>query len=374
MTLIRNIKKNIFNLPGWKTNRKIIVIESDDWGSIRMPSIYVFNSLTSSGIDLSSDEGSNFNMYDSLETSDDLTLLFEVLSSVNDATGRPAVITPFSVVANPDFVKIRQSDFMEYYYELFTETLNRYPGCENTFKLWKEGIMKRLFVPQFHGREHLNVKVWMRALKSMNKNTVMAFNNGMWGISTANDPEINVEFQAAFDIVDPNDLMYQEGVIATGLDLFENLFGYRAKVFVPPNGSFSSKLEAICCNKGVKYLSVSKIQIEPLGNGKTRKRLHWLGQKTSSGLTCLTRNCIFEPNQFGQDWVDYCLNDISIAFKWRKPAVISSHRINYIGALYKDNRDKSLRQLYTLLRNIMKAWPDTEFITSDELGEILSNG
>lgn len=31
-------KRHFLNLPGWHTRRKIVVIESDDWGSIRMPS------------------------------------------------------------------------------------------------------------------------------------------------------------------------------------------------------------------------------------------------------------------------------------------------------------------------------------------------
>jgi len=29
------LHRYIANIPGWRTNRKIIVIESDDWGSIR---------------------------------------------------------------------------------------------------------------------------------------------------------------------------------------------------------------------------------------------------------------------------------------------------------------------------------------------------
>jgi len=67
-----------YNLPGWRTNRKIVVIESDDWGSIRMPSKEAFNNLQATGIDLLSDEGFRFNKYDSLATSADLELLFEV--------------------------------------------------------------------------------------------------------------------------------------------------------------------------------------------------------------------------------------------------------------------------------------------------------
>jgi hypothetical protein len=30
--------RNLSNIPGWRTNRKIVVIESDDWGAICMAS------------------------------------------------------------------------------------------------------------------------------------------------------------------------------------------------------------------------------------------------------------------------------------------------------------------------------------------------
>ena len=367
-----DIVKNLSNLPGWRTKRNLVVFESDDWGSIRMPSIEVFDNLLKAGIDLLSDEGYRYNKYDSLATAEDLASLFEVLSSVKDRTDRPAVLTPVSLVANPDFAKILQSDFSQYFYEPFTETLNRYPGCENSFTLWKEGINKRLFMPQFHGREHLNVKVWMRALNMRHELTMKAFNNQVWGISTASDPAVKVEFQAAFDFIEPDDLKYHEDVIISGLNLFERLFGYRACFFVPPNGPFSSTLEPICSREGIKYLSTSKIQIEPLGRGRTVKRFHWSGQKNKTGLIYLTRNCFFEPVQHGRDWVDSCLYDISTAFRWHKPAVVSSHRVNYIGALYKHNRENGLTQLGVLLKRIMKAWPGTEFVTSAELGEIIN--
>jgi hypothetical protein len=181
-----------------------------------------------------------------------------------------------------------------------------------------------------------------------------------------------VEFQAAFDFINLTDLEYHREVIISGLNLFEKLFGYRATYFVPPNGPFSSALESICSTEGINYLSASKIQVEPLGQGRTVKRYHWLGQHNKTGLTYLTRNCFFEPSQPGRDWVDSCFNEISTAFRWHKPAIISSHRVNYIGALYKQNRENGLTQLALLLKKIMKTWPDAEFITSAELGEIIN--
>lgn len=338
-----------------------------------MPSVKVFNDLSSSGIDLYSDEGLRFNENDSLATTEDLARLFETLDSVTDSTGRPSVITPVSVVANPDFKKIRETGYKEYHYEPFTETLKKYSGCEHSFKLWQEGIRNRLFVPQFHGREHLNVKVWLRALQSANRNVALAFDKQMWGISTKNDPNVGIELQAAFDFIDPADLEYHKEVIATGLNLFEQLFGYRASYFVPPNGPFSSMLEHVCSSEGIRYLVASKIQVEPMGHGKTKKRVHWLGKRTSAGITLLTRNCFFEPGQPGTDWVDSCLYDISNAFRWKKPAVISTHRVNYIGALNRGNREKGLKQLDILLKRIIQNWPDVMIVTSEEMGNTITN-
>jgi hypothetical protein len=367
------ILKNLSDVPGWRTREKLIVFESDDWGSIRMPSKEVFNNLQQNGMDLLSDEGSLYNKNDSLARSEDLASLFEVLTTVKDSTGRPAVFTPMAVVANPDFNRIRQSGFNTYYYEPFTVTLKTYPGCESSFELWKAGMENRLFVPQFHGREHLNVKAWMRALQQGHSKVHRAFDNGMWGISTAEDPVIGLELQAAFDFNDPMDLPYHQEVLKTGLDLFEELFGYRACYFVPANGIYSSTLEPACSAEGIRHLFVSKLQKEPLGNGRQRNRLHWLGQKNRTGITFLTRNCFFEPVQPGRDWVDSCLFDISTAFRWHKPALISSHRVNYIGALSKQNRENGLKQLELLLKEIINTWPAARFITSAELGEIIEN-
>lgn len=369
LSLLRNLGNSI----GWSTERKLIVLESDDWGSLRMPSNEVYDSLSGLGFDFTQDDGYRYNRYDTLATTEDLSLLFEVLQSVGDANGRPAVFTPVSIVANPDFDRIRKSDFNDYFFEPFTETLKRFRGCEDSFALWKEGVNKRLFIPQFHGREHLNVKTWMRALQANHQQVKTAFNHGFWGISTAYDQQIKIELQAAFDFIDPSDVNYHREVIISGLNLFEELFGYRAGYFVPPNGPFSSRLESACSDSGIKYLFSPKIQVEPIGYKRSRRRFHWAGQKGKSGLTFLNRNCFFEPGDMSKDWVDGCLYDISMAFRWKKPAVISSHRVNYIGALDKQNRGNGLRQLSRLLKQILMKWPGSEFVTPTELGDLIIN-
>ena len=65
-----HILRNIINTFGYKTNRKIVVFESDDWGSIRMPSKFAYSNLLNKGIDV--DKSYLYDTLDSLEKKEDL--------------------------------------------------------------------------------------------------------------------------------------------------------------------------------------------------------------------------------------------------------------------------------------------------------------
>jgi len=72
------------------------------------------------------------------------------------------------------------------------------------------------------------------------------------------------------------------------------------------------------------------------------------------------------------DLVQSCLSEIEIAFRWQKPAIISSHRVNYIGSINPDNAKHGLKELNRLLLSITKKWPDIEFMTPTELGRLIN--
>lgn len=368
------IVRNLSNLPGWRTRRKIVVIESDDWGSIRMSSLEAFNNLKKSNIPV---DKNHYNKYDALESNTDLERLFETLDKFRDKTNRPPVFTGVTIVANPDFEKIEASGFKEYFHESFTETLKRYSEHDQVFNLWKKGIQNRLMIPIFHGREHLNVQRWMRELQKGNESLLMAFKNKVTGISFGINNERLPDMQAAFDIDLPEDLIYLDDVLTSGLQLFENLFGFKSRYFVPTNGPFNNSLEAVLLKNEVQYINSGKKQLEPLGNNEFRTNFRFLGKKNKLGQRYITRNCFFEPssNEKGEyiDWVNNCLKEMEIAFRWGKPAVISSHRVNYIGYLIPENREKSLKLLEELLHKMLKRWPDIEFMTSVELGDLMSS-
>jgi hypothetical protein len=77
---------------------------------------------------------------------------------------------------------------------------------------------------------------------------------------------------------------------------------------------------------------------------------------------------MFEPTENPQiDVVNEALKQINLAFKYKKPAIISSHRVNYIGSLNSKNRTHNIRKLNNLLMAITKQWEDVEFMSSDQL-------
>jgi len=364
-----SIRRNLSNLFGWKTNRKIVVIESDDWGSVRTKSKVAYQKMVEGGLDLNA---SNFTMFDALESNSDLESLFQVLRRHKDSTGRHPVLTPMCVVANPDFEKIKESNFESYYYEPFTETCNKYPENDRVHALWLQGIKERLFVPQLHGREHLNPKRWLDALKAGNEGLHLAFDNGSFGASYYKGQGLP-EHLAAFDPEQTSDIQALHHVISDAGKLFEEICGYKPKHFIASNRPEPRELEKTFKEIGVKYLTRNKLQRYPLGGGKFEKQFNWLGKKNGLGQIYLTRNASFEPSDPNvHNVVESCLNDIRIAFKWSKPAVISSHRVNYIGVIDQINRERGLNKLDELLIRILQQWPEAEFLTSAELGDFIS--
>ena len=370
MNIKQTIRQNILNIPGWRTNRHIVVIESDDWGSIRMPSKEVYDKLKAYGIKV---EKSYYCSNDSIATVDDLSLLFETLNSVRDENYHAAIITANAVVANPDFEKIKADNFTTYHYKLITESIPSITGCERSLTMWKEGNRDGFFVLQSHGREHLNVARWMRYLEQGCKETRFAFELGVYGVAVQMYSQIRKSYLPAFDFETKKEEFSANEIAKDGLRIFEDLFGFSSKSFIAPNYTWGKSLEKTLLESGVYYLQGQQRAIyKNSGSEHNRKRIRKMGGKSELGLIDLCRNCMFEPSSApDRDWVASCLHDIENAFLWRHPAIVCSHRVNFISAINPQNRDNGLKQLSRLLKEVVKRWPDVEFMSSDQLGDLI---
>lgn len=369
---LNNIKHTLLNLPGWHTRCKIVVIESDDWGSIRMPSKDAYNALLAKGIRV---DNCHYCSNDALESGDDLTALFEVLNGVKDINENPAIITANTVVTNPDFDKIKSDNYKEYYYKLISESYKDIQGCENSFELLKEGNETGLLSIQSHGREHLNINRWMHYLQNDYPETKYAFEHGVYGLSTTITTEKRKSFLPAFDFETAEEEEQANEIAMDGMRIFKELFGFASESFIAPNYVWSKSLEKNIAEEGVRFIQGERLHTyrTPIGR-KTTKRLRYFAKKNDFGQIDLVRNAFFEPTENpAKDWVGSCLTEISSAFFWKHPAVICAHRVNFMGGLNEKNRDDNLRLLKKLLNEIVKRWPDVEFMSSNQLGNLIQS-
>lgn len=369
MNLLRKLLVHIKNIHGWRTNRKIVVFSVDDYGNIRIANREARERMRQAGLDVCK---TRFDMYDSLEDKNDLADLFETLRSVKDANGNHPVFTLMTNPANPDFERIEEYNFKEYYYELLPDIYRKLPGYEGTWELWKEGIAQRFIFPQFHGREHLNVSFFMNSLRGCNQEVLAAFKNRSFGAISG-----NFQYTAAFNFDDFSEIEVLKNILVDGLNVFEKVFGFRARHFAAPGARESSVFERTMFENGIEYIDKDFISREPIGRGRYKRKLYYNGQKNEFGQIYIVRNCLFEPVQTSLytnvDWLSQCLRQIDIAFKWGKPANISGHRVNYSGHIDPAVREKGLSMLKMLLKEIIKRWPGVEFMTTVELGDLIRN-
>lgn len=364
------LSRNLTNARGWHTNRKIVVIESDDWGSIRIRNQKSFDNLLKAGIRV---DKSRYDSLDSLEKKQDLEFLLEVLAKHKDQNGNPAKFTANMVLGNPDFDKIEANGFQHYYRRSFLETYQYY-NQEDLKSSWFQAIDHNLLQPQFHSREHFNVELWMKDLQKGNQETLLAFQHHFFGLKTKTSSVYQTNYLAAYRAESEQELKVINTILTEGLKEFEQVFGYRSQSFIACNYVWPKEIEQTLFENGIKTIQSQRGQVMPQlsQNGKPKTEYHYTGQKNKFNQIYTVRNVLFEPFENDKlDWVDKALNEIKNAFIWRKPAIVSSHRINYVSQMSVKHRDESLRMLNQLLDRVLIIWPDVEFMSSDELCKII---
>jgi hypothetical protein len=164
-------------------------------------------------------------------------------------------------------------------------------------------------------------------------------------------------------------------ILTEGLQLFNKIWGFDSKSFIAPCYVWDSGIEPVLANHGVKYLQGIAVQLQPVPPKlyQYKRKYHYQGQRNKYGQYYLVRNAFFEPTINPHiDYISDCLHRIEVAFRWKKPAIICSHRLTFMGGLRPQNRDKNLALFSTLLKKIVQRWPEVEFMSSAQLGDLIS--
>lgn len=370
--MLANTKLYVKNILSKKTNRKIVVIYVDDFGSIRTKNIEAKDNLSALGIPM---EGSRYS-FDTLLSNEDFGMLYDVLTSVKDKNGHHACFTPFANIANPDFDRIKESGFQKYFREPFVKTLERYGSSHNeVYSYWKQGIVENIFRPEYHGTEHLNVHRFIKALQDGHKSTLLAFENESVCMRTfPGETEIRrASGIFAIDKAEENESLCDD--LKVGLNMFEDLLGYRSTQFTPGGGMHSCLINKELYDNGIKYVHVGRTIHYPLGDGKFKTEHAYTGKQNNIGQTYIVRNCpfetIFDNCKYNNSVVKICLDNIEAAFRMHNLALVSTHRVNFAGSIDSEHRDNAMKQLRLLLSEIVKRWPDVEFMSGQEMTQAI---
>ena len=381
-TLAKNLVDKYLDWKSFKTENPVLIIESDDWGSLRTKDRQCKEKLNKISPLISKDR---YVQLDSIATKEDLENLFDVLHSVKDRNGKPACITANVCTANPDFKKIKGSKFENFYYNSFTETLEEYSKDKSLLSIWKEGQNEGVFMPQLHGREHVHALAWLEELKEGNEELLKAFDLQSWGIPyTAIKQQRRANLQASLDIYGlEGEKEFQAKWLRDSVKIFDKAFGFKASSFIAPTYVWHSRIYEELEEIGILSLQGIKLQYMPSRkNGDLYNRIpHYTGQlskKNNIRFTC--RNAFFEPFSKAyknisseDDMVKITLSAVDKAIKLKKPAIIGTHRVNFIGRLSEKNRDNNLKALRSILREIVEKYPNVEFLHSGELSKKMKN-
>lgn len=367
MSLKRFAANHVRYLHGWSTQEKFVIFNVDDYGTIRLASRQARDTLQKRIPGF----GGQMDTFDALETRADLEALFEVLRTVRDAEGNSAVFTAYALSANPDFYALRNEGRYapEPLPDTFARLADEQPAAyEGAWSLWREGMAEGLIHPQFHGREHVSVPLieakLARGDDDLNANIEVESMAGLECI-----PEMpGVGFTHSFGLHDKSLLPRHRDILADGLARFEAVYGFASRTFTPPAQQLHPSLDAYVHQLGVEAIDKSFFYQRTVGNGRRRPSINFLRQPSEKRSGTIVRTLSFEPTKgIESDSVGHALAQIDTAFRWHKPAIISSHRVNYAGHIDPKNRQKGLAALAELLHGIVKRWPDVRFITADAL-------
>jgi hypothetical protein len=177
----------------------------------------------------------------------------------------------------------------------------------------------------------------------------------------------------ALDWDSAEEVAMQAHELVDGLKLFRKIFGYSSASFIAPCYTWDPELNPTLSSHGVRWFQGVRVQRRPMGQASSHTVIrHFFGQRNEHGQRYNVRNVHFEPVMNPNvDIVDRALAQIAIAFAFRRPAVINTHRVNYIGSIDPKNADLGLGALKKLLISITRRWPDVKFISTDQLSDHL---
>jgi hypothetical protein len=333
---------------------KVVCFESDDWGCCAWaPDEYALQRVSALREVRAYWQSRRLWPWidGSLETPDDVRCLCDFLERFTGGDGRPAVFTPCYIVGNPDFERIAADNLGAYYDITIDQGVPSRWERGDFVGAAREGYERRVWRPEYHARlHHTQPHLWLQAVRDGNPEAGALFEEQMFQCS---------ERVGEYEEMDE---ATQREWVGGGIEAFERAFGCRPYCGI--NGDATEVTEGIWQEMGIK--------------ARLNRWQHRMGQRSPHGdAVYLRRNARLEPlgldDEYAQSGFTRCWWEVRRAWEACEPAVISTHRKNYVSFVAEQQR-QGYMQLEQLLVAIAESAPDTAYLTSTEIAQLYKTG
>ena len=353
-----------------------IVFESDDWGLCgEGRDQQVQSDLVSKGY---VDIDSNFlaPMYkNTLESESDLDNLSNSLAKFKDRLGRSPIFTANMVVSNPDFERIKQNRFSQYFAIPISKGFpTGWHDWATTVRGWKKAINRKVWLPEYHGFSHFNYRNWIRGLGKGDQRLMDFFNRSMvtYSVRFRVLSEYGVHIGNRWDFQSFGE---QYSDICAGFDIFNSLFGRFPRTTIPPNNVWNPDTYRAFLKSKVRFIQSEKESLKS-NLGARNTNISLIPDVFNSILLRFSSLC----KQYRNVHLEYNDENESAAvvsstncFVSGVPAIVGTHRVNYVSGVDPNLPRKNLKRLENYLHSVLEN-ENVVFLSDNELFQLRSFG
>ncbi len=345
---------------------KAVVLQSDDWGLCAWsPDAESWRALRETPA-YQSAPGRRYGG-STLESADDVRALADLLLSFRGGDGFPPVLQANTVLANPDYDRLAAAGFEGD--DVPAVELPALPSRWSRPRLWEQLTIARLsgvWWPELHGYHHAPAATWLEAMRRGDSDALIAFEHQVMVCAA-------VEASGEFDPAEPEAARTRR--LERAVARFRELFGRSPGSFCPPDYRWDERLEADAERLGVTAFQGKNEQHGARQGRVSRLVLGPSGARSAGARFYLPARIAFEPSLGGPSGarvdVDAVVRAVRAAWSRGRPAVVSTHRLNFVHL--DDNLVAHGRaRLRALLGRLCEE--GAVFLVDRELRELLERG
>src|SRR5438105_9913796 len=341
---------------------KAVVLESDDWGLCAWSADEQARRALADSPAFRSPAGRRY-AGSTLEHAGDVRALARTLAEFRGADGFAPVWQANLIVAAPDYARLRVEGFPS------PLALREFPDTPVRWRrtgLWEEvqnAIGQGLWWPELHGLHHIPEHAWIAALRRGESDACRAFEH---------ETAVCLAVEASGEYAPSEPLADRRRRLEWAIARFTTLVGRAPRSFCPPDYRWDHALEAHAAAHGIRVLQGRGEQHGVSLARLRRELLRWGWPGGTRPLFAMPPRIAFEPGAAeARVGVAAALRAAQAAWRNGQPAVISTHRVNYVH-LDLASAEAGRGALRDLLQRFCQE--GAVFMTDDEVLQLVTAG